>query len=320
MVRTRWINVFSLAVVGILAALGSTACGPTKQPLMSGSTSPPAFGNLGEVVTFRYVIEVPVGMDKGIRVDGIEGFPFSGPIECSPNPGYQILCTQTHIIGQADLSTGSVVNRATARVFYMDGRGPFELTADVRASYDPAAAQPGVAQGSAVTASVEPAASPTSTLTPQPAAKPVLSGEIPYCERLSGLMNFRVAPARTYPEVDAALKNGSVKINLGGAAATCSVPSGSSVVSCNAAKRPLTFPITVEALENGVSVNSFSTTGEACLVVDGGWTDWSDCSETCGGGTQTRSCTNPKPANGGAQCKGADSRACNTDPCPPPGP
>ena len=49
--------------------------------------------------------------------------------------------------------------------------------------------------------------------------------------------------------------------------------------------------------------------------VDGGWSDWSQCSVSCGGGTQTRTCTNPSPANGGADCVGPSSQACNTQSC-----
>jgi hypothetical protein len=49
--------------------------------------------------------------------------------------------------------------------------------------------------------------------------------------------------------------------------------------------------------------------------VNGGWSDWGACSLTCGGGTQTRTCTNPAPANGGANCTGASSQACNTQSC-----
>ena len=57
--------------------------------------------------------------------------------------------------------------------------------------------------------------------------------------------------------------------------------------------------------------------------VDGKWTefvDWSECSATCGGGTQTRTrtCTNPAPAHGGSDCQGESSETqdCNTQDCP----
>ena len=57
-------------------------------------------------------------------------------------------------------------------------------------------------------------------------------------------------------------------------------------------------------------------------TVDGGYSDfgaWSDCSAECGGGTQIRSrtCTNPAPANGGADCVGdsSETRKCNTNAC-----
>ncbi|XP_078667263.1 uncharacterized protein LOC144909086 [Branchiostoma floridae x Branchiostoma belcheri] len=64
-------------------------------------------------------------------------------------------------------------------------------------------------------------------------------------------------------------------------------------------------------------------TGVSCPV-DGSWSDWSpwsNCSVTCGNGTETRNrtCTNPAPANGGADCDGPaqETRACDTGvPCP----
>lgn len=52
--------------------------------------------------------------------------------------------------------------------------------------------------------------------------------------------------------------------------------------------------------------------------VNGNWSVWSPCSASCGGGTQTRTCTNPAPSNGGADCSGANSQACNTDACDDP--
>ncbi|MDO8664033.1 MAG: hypothetical protein Q7K44_00555 [Candidatus Liptonbacteria bacterium] len=54
--------------------------------------------------------------------------------------------------------------------------------------------------------------------------------------------------------------------------------------------------------------------------VSGGWSDWSACSVTAcsSAGTQTRSCTNPAPANGGADCSGPSSQSCSTPTCPPP--
>lgn len=48
--------------------------------------------------------------------------------------------------------------------------------------------------------------------------------------------------------------------------------------------------------------------------VNGGWS-WSACSASCGGGTQTGTCTNPAPANGGAYCTGPSTQACNTQAC-----
>jgi hypothetical protein len=51
------------------------------------------------------------------------------------------------------------------------------------------------------------------------------------------------------------------------------------------------------------------------VAVDGSWSAWSACSATCGGGTSTRSCTNPAPSNGGASCVGDSQQACNTQAC-----
>jgi hypothetical protein len=62
---------------------------------------------------------------------------------------------------------------------------------------------------------------------------------------------------------------------------------------------------------------------EACPPgpVNGGWGNWTDCTATCGGGTQTRECDAPAPAHGGLTCEdqeniGLGSRECNTQHCP----
>ena len=51
--------------------------------------------------------------------------------------------------------------------------------------------------------------------------------------------------------------------------------------------------------------------------IDGGWGDWSTCSKNCGGGIQTRTCTNPTPQHGGNQCVGSTQQKCNTHACEP---
>jgi len=49
--------------------------------------------------------------------------------------------------------------------------------------------------------------------------------------------------------------------------------------------------------------------------VNGGWSPWGRCSVSCGGGSRTRTCTDPTPANGGDDCVGSSRQACNTQDC-----
>ncbi|MFA6392618.1 MAG: hypothetical protein WCW54_00830 [Candidatus Paceibacterota bacterium] len=60
-----------------------------------------------------------------------------------------------------------------------------------------------------------------------------------------------------------------------------------------------------------------SVSCSANLKVDGGWSAWSTASAQCGyTGTQTRTCTNPTPANGGANCVGSSTQSYTNSPCP----
>ena len=50
------------------------------------------------------------------------------------------------------------------------------------------------------------------------------------------------------------------------------------------------------------------------------WAPWTECTLTCGGGTQItdRTCTNPEPQHGGADCDGDShmTQSCNMEVCP----
>lgn len=60
------------------------------------------------------------------------------------------------------------------------------------------------------------------------------------------------------------------------------------------------------------------TIAAAGVPINGGWSNWSppSCPTTCGlpASTQTRTCTNPAPANGGANCVGSASQSCAATP------
>ena len=51
------------------------------------------------------------------------------------------------------------------------------------------------------------------------------------------------------------------------------------------------------------------------VPVHGGFSAFSGCSKTCGGGTRIRTCSNPEPRNGGKGCVGESQETCNTKAC-----
>jgi len=51
-------------------------------------------------------------------------------------------------------------------------------------------------------------------------------------------------------------------------------------------------------------------------AIDGSWGPWSQCSTSCGQGTQTRVCNHSAPSDGGHGCEGANVRECIQPPCP----
>ncbi|XP_078695106.1 properdin-like [Branchiostoma floridae x Branchiostoma belcheri] len=101
------------------------------------------------------------------------------------------------------------------------------------------------------------------------------------------------------------------------------IPTTGGVVSVNKLPGRSSYQASTQ---NGITTSSYGAWGgsfafsqSASSRVDGGWTDWSPwstCSVTCGVGTETRgrTCTNPAPANGGADCDGLDqdTQDCDT--------
>ena len=52
------------------------------------------------------------------------------------------------------------------------------------------------------------------------------------------------------------------------------------------------------------------------------WSEWTECTKTCGGGTRARerTCTDPAPVGNGKGCdhlgEPEENQKCNEDPCP----
>ncbi|XP_078345694.1 coadhesin-like isoform X2 [Oculina patagonica] len=110
---------------------------------------------------------------------------------------------------------------------------------------------------------------------------------------------------------------------FGECSVTCGGGSRQKERKCNNPE-PKYFGKTCEEQGLGPNIQSEPCNTEPCPV-DGGfseWTEFSECTVTCGGGVHERSreCTNPEPAYNGKNCDelgpAMESEICNTEPCP----
>lgn len=66
-------------------------------------------------------------------------------------------------------------------------------------------------------------------------------------------------------------------------------------------------------LPDGMQLVTCSAPSDCAVPpVDGGWSDWSSCASNC---RQTRTCANPAPQNGGANCVGESTQVCTGGQC-----
>ncbi|MEI7620798.1 MAG: C25 family cysteine peptidase, partial [Candidatus Falkowbacteria bacterium] len=104
---------------------------------------------------------------------------------------------------------------------------------------------------------------------------------------------------------------------------TCAGSNGGTIVSCRVlqSKSTIVFPIPEKPLNQmsreeliNFLIKLIQALTEGKTKIDGGWSAWSpaSCPVTCGNAsiTQTRTCTNPVPTNGGTTCSGSATSVC----------
>lgn len=104
------------------------------------------------------------------------------------------------------------------------------------------------------------------------------------------------------------------------ASAQCSYDTGTaSYVACTSphAGSTLTAGVTYFFRVRATNSSGLTSTVASTSWTNGNWSAFGSCSVSCGGGTQSRTCTNPAPSvsPAGRACVGSSSQACNTQAC-----
>ena len=141
--------------------------------------------------------------------------------------------------------------------------------------------------------------------------------------------NIQIGTVLPLPLEDPVIAPGSVTLSQANPLVTATNPGTIATITFralaqNSAAVPISFDQALtEVYTVETDINAINTmTGGSVTInpppVNGGYSAWSACSQTCGTGTQTRTCTSPAPAFGGANCSalGPASQTCNTQPCP----